>query len=524
MYPLHDKDLDRLSREAAEQFEVEPGISGWDHLEKRLDQELPQKKDRRRFLFWLFLITITTGGILTGILKNNMPATSLAQNAIKVSSPADKTIAGTIDNAVEAGNAIDNNKTDNSSLKNNTTADQQTITSKAQQTESNPPATTQVTDKASPQQATTNRSKPVIARNNQQSKQVVHSDNTTTISSGNKTTGSKKAKSNTASPVIDNQPVGLNYAITKSNGVKNNLNTTPRYKQPKIKQGSPQRTHNDQPAADANTTTDKDLAANDHTTGNPVVGNDASSGSANTTDATSNAPVPASNKTTVPPAADSANKPAQQPAKEIAPKKINNYKQPLEIGLIAGPDGSTIEFGPLYKPGFNIGLQVGYRFNNRWSVNTAVIYTRKFYKADSQYFHPKTNWNPWRPTDIDGNCSMWEIPVNVRYDIAYNEKRRWFVSTGLSTYLMDKEDYNLNYVWSGGTNYNSYKSDSNSNYLFSILNLSVGFERSLGKHFSIQAEPYLKIPMKGLGYGNMRMDSYGVYFSLKYKPTFRSKK
>jgi hypothetical protein len=57
MHPLHDKDLDRLSREAAEHFEAEPGASGWANLEMRLDTELPQKKKKRRFLFWLFFIT-----------------------------------------------------------------------------------------------------------------------------------------------------------------------------------------------------------------------------------------------------------------------------------------------------------------------------------------------------------------------------------------------------------------------------------------------------------------------------------
>jgi len=88
---------------------------------------------------------------------------------------------------------------------------------------------------------------------------------------------------------------------------------------------------------------------------------------------------------------------------------------------------------------------------------------------------------------------------------------------------MTKENYKIKYK--AYNNYYTYpiNSDSNSNYLFSIVNLSVGMERSLGKNFSIQAEPYLKIPLKGLGYGSMRMDSYGILFSLKYKPTFRSK-
>jgi hypothetical protein len=185
-----------------------------------------------------------------------------------------------------------------------------------------------------------------------------------------------------------------------------------------------------------------------------------------------------------------------------------------------------VKFGPVYKTGYNFGVQVGYRFSNRWSVNTGVIYTKKFYKADSADFHYKTNWPNYKLRNVEGNCSMWEIPVNVRYDVSFNDKRRWFVSTGLSTYLMDKEDYMLYY----SNNWNNYiteapvNSDVNSNYIFSIVNLSAGMERSLGKRFSLQAEPYLKVPLKGLGMGSMRMTSYGVLFTLKYKPQFNSKR
>jgi hypothetical protein len=49
-------------------------------------------------------------------------------------------------------------------------------------------------------------------------------------------------------------------------------------------------------------------------------------------------------------------------------------------------------------------------------------------------------------------------------------------------------------------------------------------ERSLGKRFSLQAEPYLKVPLTGLGKGSMRMDSYGILFTLKYKPFLNTKK
>lgn len=525
MYPLQDHDLDRLSREAAEHFEVEPAGSGWEHLETRLNKELPQKKDRRRFLFWLFFVSLTTGIALIAIHKFNQPVSTLASNSVKITSTAN-------DKAAPVTNTenSNNNSTDNS-LKNNKTSGYR-ATPATTLPAGNSTAASTLNNSTSPQ-ATVNSSKSIntdkdktkpanngVTINNNK---VVHSGNN---ASGNKTSGNRKLQKTTSPDAIDQQPLGLNYAIAKHNSqAKPNLN---RKKQSKTKQGQQKRTTatvNDpslQRNNDAITAPDKQLTAGDRATSNDAqVNND------NTTEPDQTAPqnntiTAADNKST---AADSAAVPVKETVKKDSTvKKKNRPVQRLEIGLLAGPDVSTVEFGPLYKTGYNFGLQIGYRLSNRWSLNTAIIYTKKFYKADSQDYKPKYNpWPTWELENVSGNCAMWEIPVNVRYDVSYNDKRRWFVSTGLSTYLMTEENYKINYSINNSPYPYPYNSDSNSNYLFSIVNLSAGMERSLGKHFSIQAEPYLKIPLKGLGYGSMRMDSYGILFSLKYKPTFRSK-
>lgn len=64
MYPLNDKDLDRLFRKAAEQYDLRPRPLDWENLEQRLNKELPveKKKDRRRVLWFLLLIGLITGG------------------------------------------------------------------------------------------------------------------------------------------------------------------------------------------------------------------------------------------------------------------------------------------------------------------------------------------------------------------------------------------------------------------------------------------------------------------------------
>jgi len=497
MYPLHDKDLDRLSREAAEHFEAESGASGWANLEKRLDVELPQKKKKRRFLFWLFFITATTGGALIGIMKYQS-VTPLAKNAPGVVLRSDNS----------------NNTTSQPSSQ--TATDPQPVSGAATPVAESSAATTQP-----------------VAGNDQPAPaagvSTVPDNNTTTpvtpVDKPGKTTTKPPAtnKNNT-----NKSKLSLNYAsVTLDNSGTSSALVT---KNPKRKPGKKQKTtagEHKQTVKQGNKSTlqpDTRVADNDQQV-NTNQPDQAAGQSAAQQATTAPAPDPVKqDRTTAAAATDSAK---TTPVVKKEPEKKQDKKvKGLELGLMTGPDLSTVKFGPVYKTGYNFGVQVGYRFSNRWSVNTGVIYTKKFYKADSADFHYKTNWPNYKLRNVEGNCAMWEIPVNVRYDVSFNEKRRWFVSTGLSTYLMDKEDYVLYY----GNNWNNYimetsvNNDVNSNYIFSIVNLSAGMERSFGKRFSLQAEPYLKVPLKGLGMGSMRMTSYGVLFTLKYKPQFNSKR
>jgi hypothetical protein len=515
MHPLHDKDLDRLSREAAEHFEVEPGASGWANLEMRLDTELPQKKRKRRFLFWLLFITATTGGALIGILKYQ-PVTPLEKNAPagkavsaqpngEAQNPADASIAATVPGKETTGNnnplapqagtqqPVNGSTTPANSLRNPTTA----------------PAT--VTDEPAP--ATTLNTTP--GKNT--TKTIVNTDK-----NNSPNPGSKKQR-------VDKSPLTLNYATIEpgnnSNGPITLTKKAKRKPAPRRQQSTTagQHTQTVKPGIDNTQEPDTRVTTDDQQAiaGKPNENNDLSTAQEPTTAAAD--AIKKDPETAI--AADSTKKAEVPVVKKEADRKQDKKVKGLELGIMAGPDLTTANFGSPYKTGYNFGLQIGYRLSNRWSVNTGIIYTKKFYKADSQSFHYKLPWN-YKMQNVEGNCSMWEIPVNVRYDFSYNDKRRWFASTGLSTYLMDKENYDIYFTYNGNPNYPPYpyNSDSNSNYFFSIWNLSAGMERSLGKHFSIQAEPYLKIPLKGLGAGTMRMTSYGVLFTLKYKPVFNSKR
>ena len=53
-------------------------------------------------------------------------------------------------------------------------------------------------------------------------------------------------------------------------------------------------------------------------------------------------------------------------------------------------------------------------------------------------------------------------------------------------------------------------------HLASTLNVSAGYERQLGGGFSLQIEPYLKLPLAGVGWGSVRLFSTGLHLSLGF--------
>jgi hypothetical protein len=119
---------------------------------------------------------------------------------------------------------------------------------------------------------------------------------------------------------------------------------------------------------------------------------------------------------------------------------------------------------------------------------------------------------------------MWDIPLNVRYNISTKPSNTWFVSTGLSSYIMRKQAYTYDYMYQSNPTVRYWDTSSLKNEWFKILNISAGYERALNKSWSIQAEPFVKIPLSGIGFGNMDISSYGILVGIKYKPVFNKTK
>lgn len=245
---------------------------------------------------------------------------------------------------------------------------------------------------------------------------------------------------------------------------------------------------------------------------------------------TSRSAIEFSLKTTQPKKENLANKPKVEQPAPVAPaikedKKENKKQSPTlknrwEFGLAFAPDVSTVKFTHTKDPGTNIGLTIGYNLSKHFQLQTGVFYTSKNYKTYGKDYHPpKGYWTDYVKLEtVTGECDMWDIPLNIRYNIAPQQSSKFFASAGLSSYLMRKEDYDFFYYYNGNpvSRFRSYYTDNR--HWFSVLNLSVGYERQVGKCVSLQAEPFFKQPLKGVGFGSIKLNSTGIYFSVKYKP------
>lgn len=173
------------------------------------------------------------------------------------------------------------------------------------------------------------------------------------------------------------------------------------------------------------------------------------------------------------------------------------------------------------------GAGIGFTFKNRFTIRTGFYSGRKVYTASPDAYHPPTEFYIYYPylEKVEADCKVYEIPLSISYNFSSSTKHNWFATTGLSSYLMKEETYNYYYKYNpSGPVYNRKRTFNNENkHYFSTLTLSGGYQRSITKNISMMVEPYVKLPLTGVGYGKVKLNSGGVLFSIGIKP-FSEKK
>ena len=198
-------------------------------------------------------------------------------------------------------------------------------------------------------------------------------------------------------------------------------------------------------------------------------------------------------------------------------KKSGFYNKGFYYGIVAGPGFNSIKNQEFKKAGWNIGLLGGYYFAKKFSVETGVLLSQKYYTTMGDHFSMK-EIGPAMPSAmkimaVDGYSKMIEIPVLLRYDFIQNSRRSFFSSAGFSSYILTSED-NQYHTSMNGTEemmYGTYK--NNKRYFAASIDLGIGYAQNFGNKNNIRFQPYLQIPLKGVGVGDLQIMGAGLFIA-----------
>lgn len=193
-----------------------------------------------------------------------------------------------------------------------------------------------------------------------------------------------------------------------------------------------------------------------------------------------------------------------------------------QIGIGFAPDfNSTGSFNNQTFSG-KLGGSIHYAPFENFEFSSGVFYNNKKYDTEAKEYEPPYGyWNRRTngvvPDNIIGSCRVIDIPVMVHYQFSDFQKLQFSVGAGLSNYLLLNENYNFEFANENPGAANGWYTDENTHAGWSIANATLRIELELSRGFTFSGEPYLKIPLKKIGWGNIELYGMGILFGLKYK-------
>ncbi len=466
---MQSEKFDNKIREAAGHHQPAYDEKAWGKMEKLLNKYLPQEKDDRRRFILFFLLFLLLGGSAFVLISKPWQKNKSIATVIQEAQPPIIIQPSTISSSDKNKKSTGELRKINQTQQGNENPNNSTISSKAITKEGQPVAETEFITK-----------KKVVNTFNSSSKHKKINNKTGKIVSA---TGESKESQDNASLQIDQlekksennlKTISGNIIVTDINS--NNINKLTINKE--IATVDSAQKESKEPANNESIKTTNDVVAK----------------------------LPADKNT-----------------------KVKNKKNSsFYFSLSAGPDISFAGSDKFGKAKLLTGAGVGYTFNGSFTVRTGIYTGRKIYSASPDEYHPPAGFWAYYTylQKVTADCKVIEIPIAVSYNFGKSSKQNWFISTGLSSYLMKKETYAYYYKQTptGQTLTGNWTIENKNKHYFSILTLSGGYQRSISKYVSIMVEPYIKLPLSGIGYGKVKLNSGGLLFSVGIKPFAKAKK
>ncbi|HTD97955.1 MAG TPA: hypothetical protein VK668_01660 [Mucilaginibacter sp.] len=214
---------------------------------------------------------------------------------------------------------------------------------------------------------------------------------------------------------------------------------------------------------------------------------------------------------------------AAQPAKAKGLKQTKpGYRPQLAIGVIASSDFNGVSSFQQSKIGSNFGLSFSVGLSKKLTLSTGAMYAIKPYLTDISNYHPSYQF-PGNISSVNVNCRMIDIPLNLNYQVYSHQGNKFSVGSGLSSYIILREDYKFNYTGTYNYGPSGYSVINKNRNIFGILNLDATYERQINSKVALVLQPYLKLPLSNVGAGQARLQTAGIALGFNWNLNSSSK-
>ena len=198
----------------------------------------------------------------------------------------------------------------------------------------------------------------------------------------------------------------------------------------------------------------------------------------------------------------------------------------LLLGLTLGGESSATNRNNFSKPNWKFGAQVEYRFFKKYSASMGANFIRKKYGATGDDYNPENG--AWlygvSPSTVDAVCDILEVPVSISFFQYDNSENGFYSRVGLSSFFMLEEHYWYSYDEEIPGQINYWGGENENKHWFAIGEFSIGYQHYLRPKISVQIEPFIQIPLAGIGNGNVKLWSVGLNMKLNFQVNKRIKK
>ncbi|MEO5583215.1 MAG: hypothetical protein ABIR66_11020 [Saprospiraceae bacterium] len=195
----------------------------------------------------------------------------------------------------------------------------------------------------------------------------------------------------------------------------------------------------------------------------------------------------------------------------LSKKPAKHSSSALILNAGWSPEYTAVVKRSIGKLGNTYGLNVGYRLN-KWTISAGLQKSSKYYNAMKEDYQIEANsyYKNLTFINIIGTCNLLQLPMTLGYNIVSSKHFIVQLNASVSSLRMDNEKYVYDYFhqnWKPGHDVHNY-SNKNWHWLAAAA-AGLSIQKSFTKNWNVSFNPYYQLPLKGIGEGKVRLQSYG---------------